>query len=111
MGSDTTINYQGRQHTIDFVMQPYYGAADLTFDEALSTLQLEYKKTLLYFDRGHVKTSGLDPVGVRPAEFGFPLLALADPVMPIPNKTFSHLSMDNEGLVLNRDGTCVLISN
>ena len=102
---DTTINYQGRQHTIDFVFRPYYGTANLSFAQAQKTLQLKYKKTLLYFDRGHVKTSGLDPLGVRRAEFGFPLISVADPVMPIPNSSFSHLSMDNEGLVLNRDGT------
>lgn len=55
-----------------------------------------------------MKTSGLDPLAVRPAEIGFPLIALANPVEPIPNKTFSHLSLDAEGLVLNADGTYVL---
>ncbi|THH01971.1 hypothetical protein EW026_g830 [Hermanssonia centrifuga] len=102
---DTTINYQGRQHEIDFILNPYYSSENLTFTQAQETLQLQYKKTLLYTDRRNVKTSGLDTLGVRPAEFGFPFIAVADPVMPIPNSTFSHLSMDNEGLVLNKDGT------
>ncbi len=106
--SDTTINYQGRQHEIDFILNPYYSSENLTFTQAQETLHLQYKKTLLYTDRRNVKTSGLDTLGVRPAEFGFPFIAVADPVMPIPNSTFSHLSMDNEGLVLNKDGTWVL---
>ncbi|KIP05896.1 hypothetical protein PHLGIDRAFT_128612 [Phlebiopsis gigantea 11061_1 CR5-6] len=101
----TTINYQGRQHDIDFVLSPYYGAADLTFNQSQKTLNVTYKRTLLYKDRFGVKTSGLDPLGVRAAELGYPLVALADPIVPIPNSSFSHLSMDNEGLVLNADGT------
>ena len=68
-------------------------------------MQLDYKDTLLYVDRARTKTSGLDALGVRPAEFGFPLIAIANPVMPIPNATFNHLTMDSEGLVLNADGT------
>ncbi|GJE92346.1 phytase-like domain-containing protein [Phanerochaete sordida] len=101
----TTINYQGRQHEIDFVLQPYYGTANLSFNASQASLALTYKKTLLYKDRRGVKTSGLDSLGVRPAELGFPLLAIADPVMPIPNVTFNHLTMDNEGLVVNDDGS------
>ena len=104
---DSTINYQGRQHDIDFVLNPYYSAANLTFNQSLLTLNVTYKRTLLYEDRFGVKTSGLDPLGVRAAELGYPLVALADPVVPIPNSSFSHLSMDNEGLVLNADGTSV----
>lgn len=103
--SDGTVNYQARQHTVDFTLTPYYGVTNLSFADAQQTMHLDYKDTLLYFDRGRTKTSGLDTLGVRPAEFGFPLLAIADPVMPIPNSTFKHLSMDSEGLVLNADGT------
>lgn len=101
----TTINYQGRQHEIDFVLKPYYGIANLSFNDSQASLGLTYKKTLLYKDRLAVKTSGLDSLGVRPAELGFPLLAIADPVMPIANSSFNHLSMDNEGLVVNDDGS------
>lgn len=93
------------------MLTPYYGTANLTFDQSLSTLLLQYKSTLLYKDRFDVKTSGLDALGVRPAEFGFPLLAIADPEMPIPNDTYSHLSMDNEGLALNPDGTYVTFNH
>ncbi|EIN10940.1 hypothetical protein PUNSTDRAFT_133002 [Punctularia strigosozonata HHB-11173 SS5] len=101
----TTINYQGRQHSIDFTLTPYYGTSALSFSDAQQTLKLNYKSTLLYFDRGHVKTSGLDALGIRPAEDGSPQDSLADPVMPIPNSTFNHLSVDAEGLVLNADGS------
>ncbi|KAI0777991.1 esterase-like activity of phytase-domain-containing protein [Irpex lacteus] len=83
---DETINYQGRQHQIDFVLKPYYGTSNLSFNDSQSTLKLNYKSTLLYKDR-------------------LPLIALANPVEPIPNKTFSHVSLDAEGLVLNADGT------
>lgn len=109
MRSDTTINYQGRQHDVDFKLKPYYGAENLTFNQSQSTLELQYKKTLLYKDRFAVKTSGLDPLGVRPAQIGFPALAISDPEMPIPNSSFSHLTLDCEGLVLNADGSCVQI--
>jgi hypothetical protein len=105
--SESTINYQARQQIINFVLKPYYGAANLTFNQSQETLTLEYQETLLYKDRGNVKTSGLDALGVRPAEIGFPLLAVADPVMPIANKSFNHLTMDSEGLVLNDDGSYV----
>lgn len=103
--SDGTTNYQARQHTVDFTLTPYYGTTNLSFVDAQQTMELDYKDTLLYFDRGRTKTSGLDTLGVRSAEFGFPLLAIANPVMPIPNSTFDHLSMDSEGLVLNADAT------
>lgn len=89
------------------MLKPYYGAANLSFTASQATLQLQYKKTLLYKDRFAVKTSGLDPLGVRPAEIGFPLLAISDPPLPIPNITFSHVSLDCEGLVLNADGSYV----
>lgn len=89
------------------MLKPHYGTNNLSFIDAQKTLQLTYKKTLLYKDRRGVKTSGLDPLGVRPAEFGYPLAAFSNPVVPIPNSSFSHLSLDCEGLVLNDDGSCV----
>lgn len=108
--SITTINYQGRQHDIDFTLTPHYTAANLSFNASQSTLHLDYRRTLLYTERHDARTSGLDPLGVRPAQLGFPLLAPADPPMPIANASFQHLSMDNEGLVVNDDGTYVLTS-
>lgn len=105
--SDSTIDYQGRQQEIDFVLSPYYGDSNLSFTDAQETLALTYKSTLLYTERENVRTSGLDALGVRPAQSGFPDVALADPEMPIPNSSFSHLSLDLEGLVLNPDGTYV----
>lgn len=89
------------------MLSPYYAAANLTFTEAQKTLALDYKKTLLYWDRLHTETSGLDALAVRQQVPGFPLLAVADPQMPIPAKSFNHLTIDCEGLVLSADGTYV----
>ncbi|THH12399.1 hypothetical protein EW145_g61 [Phellinidium pouzarii] len=102
--SDGTVNYQGRQHNIDFVLNPYYGVANLTFTEAQETLNLTYRDTLLYWDHFHTKTSGLDALAIRKQEIGFPSVAPSDPPMPIPFE-FNHLTLDLEGLVLNADGT------
>lgn len=107
MRSNGTINYQGRQLDIDFVLSPYYGTANLSFADAQKTLALTYKRTVLYTERNDVKTTGLDALAVRPAVFGFPQIAVADPPLPIPAQTFNHLSLDLEGLVLNSDGTYV----
>ncbi|KIO19897.1 hypothetical protein M407DRAFT_221933 [Tulasnella calospora MUT 4182] len=96
---DETVDYQGRQHYVNFVLKPYYGSAPLSFADAAKTLQLLYKKTILYKERKGKATTGLDPVSVRPASGG-------DPILPIPNvKTKNQVSLDCEGLVLNRDGS------
>lgn len=105
--SDHTIDYQARHHVVDFEFTPYYGVTPLSFTDAQKTLQLEYRKTVLHWDRKHTKTSGLDPLGVRPHQRGFPRDPHADPEMPIANATYDHLSVDAEGLVVNDDGTYV----
>lgn len=91
------------------MLTPYTGSANLDFVTAQQTLQLTYIDTVVQFDRGGGNTSGLDALGVRPAESGFlidPLTApLADPVMPIANETYQHLTIDAEGLVAISDGT------
>ena len=74
----TTINYQARQDEIDFVLKPYYGTENLSFNDSQSTLGLTYIKTLLYKDRFGVKTSGLDALGMRPAEGNDPARNLLD---------------------------------
>lgn len=104
--SDGTIDYQGRQHQIDFVLSPYYDADDLSFEDGLKTLQLRYRNTLLYTERGSQKTTGLDALGVRPGEVLYRLLAFQDPPLPIAPSN-GHLSVDAEGLALNADGTYV----
>lgn len=103
LGSDGTVDYQGRQHDIDFVLSPYYGAVALNFADAQKTLALTYKSTLLYEERNDTKTTGLDALAIRPQDVGFPDDPLADPPMPIPFQ-FNHLTLDLEGLVLNEDG-------
>lgn len=105
--SETTIDYQGRHHEIDFAFKPYYGSADLSFANAAKTLELTYKSTLLYTDRDGSKTTGLDATGVRAAssQYPDPDVPLADPPLPIPSSSNNHLTVDCEGLVLNSDGS------
>ncbi|KZV76582.1 hypothetical protein PENSPDRAFT_598027 [Peniophora sp. CONT] len=104
---ETTIDYQGRQHDIDFVLTPYYGSSDLSFADAAKTLELTYKSTLLYTDRDGSKTTGLDATGVRAASSQYPdaNVPAADPPLPIPSSSNNHLSVDCEGLVLKSDGS------
>lgn len=103
--SDGTIDYQARQHQIDFVLSPYYDADNLDFADGLKTLQLAYRDTLLYTERESQKTTGLDALGVRQAETLSPP-AINDPPMPIAPSN-GHLAVDAEGLALNADGTYV----
>lgn len=103
--SQGTVDYQGRHHEIDFILSPYHGTSNLRFEDALKTLQLTYRKTILHYDRHGIKTSGLDALAIRPAQSDFPAVPLADPEMPIPSTNFNHLSNDAEGLVLNHDGS------
>ncbi|KAL1943968.1 hypothetical protein VTO73DRAFT_3786 [Trametes versicolor] len=100
---DGTIDYQARQHQIDFVLSPYYDADNLDFADGLKTLQLTYRDTLLYTERESQKTTGLDALGVRQAETLSPP-AINDPPMPIAPSN-GHLAVDAEGLALNADGT------
>ena len=72
--------------------------------DAQKTLDVKYRKTLLYTERNIFPTTGLDALGVRNAQEGFPVVASADPQVPIASLTFDHLSLDLEGLVLNADG-------
>ncbi|TFK45876.1 hypothetical protein OE88DRAFT_1088639 [Heliocybe sulcata] len=100
-----TVDYQARQHVIDFVLSPYYGTANLSFTAAEQTLQLDYRSTLLYYERNGTRTTGLDSLAIRPQQDGYPQNVLADPPMPIPNATYNHLCTDAEGLALNADGS------
>lgn len=102
--SVTEIDYQARQHEIDFWLTPYEGDDDLSYDDATQTLVLSYVHTTLQYERNHAKTTGLDTTGIRPAMVGFPALAFADPQMPVPLST-DRLSIDAEGIVGNADGT------
>jgi hypothetical protein len=101
----STIDYQARQHEIDFVLHPYYDTASLSFTAAQQTLQLTYKNTVLQFERNNTKTSGLDALAVRAAGSGFPSIINADPQLPIPSNALPHLSLDIEGIVALTDGT------
>ncbi|THV00288.1 hypothetical protein K435DRAFT_719132 [Dendrothele bispora CBS 962.96] len=102
---DGTVDYQARQFEIDVVLNPYYGSDDLDFEDAQKTVQLTYQRTVLQFDRGHTRTTGLDALAVRPAQSGFPSVVLADPEMPIASEQQPQLTIDAEGLVANSDGS------
>ncbi|KAG6841252.1 hypothetical protein C0991_000392 [Blastosporella zonata] len=102
---DSTVDYQARTHQIDFTLNPYYDAANLTFAAAQNTLSLKYIKTTLGWDRNSVKTSGLSPVAVRPPMWGYQIIALADPQMPIASNAEPHLTIDAEGIVSMPDGS------
>jgi hypothetical protein len=102
---DATIDYQARQHEIDFVLAPYTSSTPLSWADGQKTLNLTYKRTTLMFDRFHKKTSGLDPNFVRPAQFGSQLVALLDPEVPVVSKADNRLVQDVEGVVANADGT------
>lgn len=99
------MDYRARHHEIDFVLSPYYGTGNLSFSDAQKTLLVEYKKSILHWDRNNTATSGLDALAIRQAQSGYPTSALADPQMPVANSTYNHLSIDAEGLVEDTDGT------
>lgn len=106
-----TVDYRARHHEINFVLSPYYNTTNLTFAAAQNTLAVHYAKTILHYDRWNGETfgntSGLDALGVRSAITGFSseYLPLSDPPMPIANATYTHLTIDAEGLVEMPDGT------
>ena len=101
--SDGTIDYQARSHQIDFVLSPYYDTDKLDFGDALESLKLTYKSTLLYTERNAQKTTGLDASAVRPAQQSG---NVQDPPLPVALSN-GHLAVDAEGLALNSDGTYV----
>ena len=105
--SDGPINYQARQHEIDFVLTPCTGSSNLSFTNAQKTLKLTYRNTTLMLERNNKKTSGLDLTGVRAAQPGSQTNPLLDPPMPIVSNADDRLVLDVEGLAANQDGTCV----
>ncbi|KAF9553142.1 hypothetical protein CPC08DRAFT_788318 [Agrocybe pediades] len=102
---DVTVDYQARQHEIDFVFSPYTGSANLSFSGAQKTLQLKYRKITYMYDRYHRKTSGLDPTYVRNAQVGSKGNPLRDPDVPVVSNSDQRLVLDVEGLVANKDGS------
>ena len=99
---DRTVNYQARRHEIKFTLTPYYGSAPLDYSTAAQTLQLTYHKTILLDERQEKKTTGLDPLAVRPSG--------DDPQVPIASTNDPRLSLDVEGTVENEDGSYVFPS-
>ena len=60
---DGTVDYQARQHEYSFTLTPYNGTASLAYSSAITTLQLNYKSTLLYTERGGVVEEELNGTG------------------------------------------------
>ncbi|CAE6401815.1 unnamed protein product, partial [Rhizoctonia solani] len=88
---ETTIDWQARQHSFDFVLSPYCGKNKLDFDTAAKTFGIQYKTPGL-------PTSGLDAISSIPNTTIYP-------VLPAPGSGSSKISVDAEGLVLNTDGS------
>jgi hypothetical protein len=105
--SDGPIDYQARQHEINFVLTPYTGSRNLSFTNAQKTLKLTYRNTTLMFERNGKKTSRLDSTAARPAQPGSQTNPLLDPQMPIVSTADDRLVLDVEGLAASQDGTCV----
>ncbi|KAF8326354.1 esterase-like activity of phytase-domain-containing protein [Cantharellus anzutake] len=103
--TEGTIDYRARRQYFDFTFAPYYGTGKLPFDVGTKTLKLTYRRTALTFDRKRGRTTGLDALGVRPQTPGYPQNPFADPPIPIANATYNHLTIDAEGLVINKDGS------
>ncbi|EJD55294.1 hypothetical protein AURDEDRAFT_140900 [Auricularia subglabra TFB-10046 SS5] len=97
---EAPIDWQGRFHTFDFVLQPYYAKKKLSFTDAQQTLQLEYVETRLFSDREDVPVSGADGLAIRAANATF-----EDPILPIPSVQENHVCFDPEGVVQNADGS------
>ncbi|GAB1525470.1 hypothetical protein RhiTH_008633 [Rhizoctonia solani] len=95
---ETTIDWQARQHSFDFVFSPYYSKNKLDFDTAAKTFSIQYKSTLLYSKAPGFPTSGLDAISSIPNTSTYP-------VLPAPGSSSSKISVDAEGLVLNADGS------
>lgn len=104
---DGTVDYQARRHELQFTLAPYAGTPNLSFSAAQQTLKISYVNTTLEVERNNVKTSGLDPAAIRPAQSGFPSVPTADPQMPIASTSEPHLTLDIEGIVINSDGSYV----
>ncbi|KZV78616.1 hypothetical protein EXIGLDRAFT_708994, partial [Exidia glandulosa HHB12029] len=109
---DAPIDWQGRFHTFDFTLTPYYGTKALSFKDAQKTLELEYVMTRLFTDRADVPVSGADADAIRSAN-----ATAGDPILPIPSgrnailstmpsaPAENHIAFDPEGVVQNADGS------
>ncbi|EIW65453.1 hypothetical protein TREMEDRAFT_36273 [Tremella mesenterica DSM 1558] len=90
-----TIDYIGRHHFIYFTLNPYYSSTKLDYQSAKSTFQLSYQSSVFYKESDGNPTTGLDALGVRNSTIP----------LPIASSTYDHISVDNEGLIINSDGT------
>ncbi|WP_395023347.1 esterase-like activity of phytase family protein [Dongia sp.] len=89
--TEGTLDYQGRLQKFSIAFTPNSGA-----DTAPQTqLKLDYQDAILLHEADGRPTTGLDAMEVRKAANGFPDLPSAA----------GKISVDNEGVVLNADGS------
>jgi hypothetical protein len=86
-----TVDYAGRLHRYEAILHPYYGNGPTTQDQ----LTLTYKTSNL-FHEPKKNTTGIDPLGVRPASGNMP---------PLPVAPNGKIAVDDEGVVYSGDGT------
>ena len=100
-----TVDFRGRVHRFDATLRPFTGASTT----AQNQLTVTYRKSILLHEAGNppgrgrgptdkegTPTTGIDPLFVRPAFFGFP---------DLPVDGNNHIAVDNEGIVLAGDQT------
>jgi hypothetical protein len=85
------VDYAGRLHRYEVMLHPFTGTSTTAQDQ----LTMTYKTSNL-FHEPKKNTTGLDPVGVRPATGNLP---------PLPVGSNGHISVDDEGVVYPGDGT------
>lgn len=87
-----TVDFHGRLHRFEITLNPFYGTSTASQNQ----LALRYKNSILFHEFTGALTTGLDPSGVRPANFRFPDLPVG------PN---GHIPVDDEAVVHPGDGT------
>lgn len=93
-----TLDYRARLNKLAITFTPIADPAKLPADRRQRTVLPRLADTVLLTDPAGVPLTGLDPRidGIRPAAQGFP---------PMPQAPNGHVSIDSEGVVLNRDGS------
>jgi hypothetical protein len=89
--TEGSVDYPGRLQKFSIEFTPYSGAGVASQTQ----LKLTYDDSIIMHEADGKQTTGLDPTEVRKAAGGFPDLPSAN----------GKISLDNEGVVLNADGS------
>ena len=87
-----TTDYHARIHRFSFKLTPNMASAP----RGQIGLDLEYNSSLMLRDAEGALTTGLDATAIRPGAGDFP---------DLPAASNGHVSLDDEGLAVGRDGT------